>query len=114
MLRIGGGMLTCGGPCRGTVRSVTGVADVLRLMQMDLGEVILLMHAASATFVTPLFPLIRGVICTTGGATSHLAIVAREFNLSCVMAAHIDYGGGLDGGTVSFTEAGELYLEQEP
>jgi phosphoenolpyruvate-protein kinase (PTS system EI component) len=114
MLRIGGGMLTCGGACRGTLRRVSGVADVLRLMQTDLSGVILLTNAASATFVTPLFPLIRGIVCTTGGATSHIAIVAREFNLACVMAAGIDHDGELEGRMVGFTEDGTLYLEPEP
>jgi phosphoenolpyruvate-protein kinase (PTS system EI component) len=111
VLKIGAGMLTSGEGCRGTLRTIAGVADVLRLMQTDLGEVILLSRTASATFVTPLFSRIRGVICTTGGATSHLAIVAREFNLACVMATRIDYEGELEGRTVSIAAAGELYLE---
>lgn len=114
MLKIGAGMLTCGGACRGTLRRVSGVADVLRLMQSDVSGVILLTNAASATFVTPLFPLVRGIVCTTGGATSHIALIAREFNLSCLMAAQIDHTGELDGRTAGFTEDGTLYLEPEP
>jgi phosphoenolpyruvate-protein kinase (PTS system EI component) len=111
MLRIGGGMLTCGAPCRGTVRRAAGVQDVMRLMQTDLADVILLTDASSATFVTPLFPLLRGIVCTTGGATSHLAIVAREFSLTCVMAARIEFDGELEGRTISLGSDGTLYLE---
>jgi len=109
---IGSGMVTSGDGCCGTLRRVDSVADVLRLMQSDLADVILLTRAASATVVTPLFPRIRGVICTTGGSTSHLAIVAREFNLACVMATRIDYPDELDGRNVRFAADGAIYLDE--
>lgn len=112
MTIIGTGMVTSGDGGRGTLRLVNSVADVLRLMQSDLTEVILLTRAASATVVTPLFSLIHGVICTTGGPTSHLAIVAREFNLACVMAARIEYEGELDGRKVHFGADGAIYLDE--
>ena len=110
MRKIGQGMLTSGGECSGTLRVVDTIQDVLRLMKGDLSDVILYMKAASVTTATPLFAKIRGVLCTTGGATSHLAIVAREFDLPCVMACQIDGDHPGDGQTVSFNRSGEVFL----
>ena len=55
----------------------------------DLGETILLTESATATAVVPLLDRVRGLICTSGGITSHLAIVSREFGLSCIMGAEL-------------------------
>ncbi len=110
--RIGQGNVTSGAGCSGTVRVADEVADVLRLMQLDLTDAVLLTHSASATAVTPLFPRLRGVMCTTGGATSHLAIVAREFNLPCLMGAQFaEPSIDLDGRALSFDAHGGIFLQ---
>ena len=111
MVKIGYGNMTSGNECLGTLRVVEDVADVLRLMKEDLSATIVFTASASATIITPLFPKIKGVICTQGGATSHLAIVAREFDLACVMGSHIDYEGELDGSIIRFNTEGEIFLE---
>ncbi len=111
MNNIGQGNMTSGSECRGTIRVIEEVADVLRLMKEDLSDVIIFTRSASATVATPLFPRIKGVICSQGGATSHIAIVAREFNLGCIMGSQIDYEGELDGSKVNFNSDGEIFLE---
>lgn len=111
MRRIGKGLLTSGGACQGTLRAVESVQDVLRLMRDDLSDVILFMRSASVTTATPLFAKIKGVVCTAGGATSHLAIVAREFDLPCVMASELSCDAQLDGCKVAFNPEGEIFLE---
>ena len=111
MQKIGQGMLTSGGECTGTLRAVDSIQDVLRLMKGDLSDVILYMKTASATTATPLFAKIKGILCTAGGATSHLAIVAREFDLPCIMACEIHGDPPLDGRTVSFNQQGEVFLD---
>lgn len=111
MVQIGHGNSTSGKECQGTIRIIEDVADVLRLMKEELSNVVVFTRSASATVITPLFPRIKGVICTQGGATSHLAIVAREFDLACIMGSHIDYQGELDGCTVNFNPEGEIFLE---
>ncbi len=113
MKRIGRGQVTSGSECRGTVRMVQSVEDVLRLLKSDLSEVILLTDSASATTVTPLFAKIKGVICTSGGATSHLAIVAREFDLPCIMGSELNYNGPLEGKVLAFTPQGEILLDTQ-
>ncbi len=111
MKQIGKGMLTSGGNCEGTLRQVQTIQDVLKLMKGDLSDVILFMNTASATTATPLFAKIKGILCTAGGATSHLAIVAREFDLPCVMAGEINTNDTLDGRRVTFNSEGEIFLE---
>ena len=111
MKKIGHGIVTSGNGCKGVLRVVESVADVLRLLKEDISDVILLTPTASATIMTPLFPRIIGVICTTGGATSHVAIVAREFDLACVMGVQFQQEGNLDGCIVSINEHGEIFAE---
>ena len=111
MQKIGQGNVTSGQGCQGTLRVVESIPEVLQLMKEDLSEVVVFTREASATAVTPLFPKIKGVVCTLGGATSHLAIVAREFNLACIMGSNIDFDGELDGRTVNFNSDGEIFLE---
>jgi phosphoenolpyruvate-protein kinase (PTS system EI component) len=90
---------------------VESVADVLGLLKDDVSDVVLFTPTASATIMTPLFPRIKGLVCTTGGETSHVAIVAREFNLPCIMGSEIDYDGELDGCIVNFNQEGEIFFE---
>jgi phosphoenolpyruvate-protein kinase (PTS system EI component) len=111
MPKIGQGLLTSGRECQGTLRVVETIQDVLCLMREDLSEVILFMQSASATTATPLFAKIKGIVCTAGGATSHLAIVAREFDLPCVMATAMEYANALDGRRVSLNQKGEIFLD---
>lgn len=110
MQKIGHGTLTSGRSGGGTVRLVDTVQDVLRLMKTDLAETILLTTAASATAVIPLFSRVKGVICTAGGATSHLAIVAREFDLPCIMGSELPGARELDGKDIAFNDQGEIFL----
>ena len=111
MQKIGQGNVTSGQGCQGTLRVVESIPEVLQLMKEDLSEVVVFSREASATAVTPLFPKIKCVVGTLGGATSHLAIVAREFNLACIMGSNIDFDGELDGRTVNFNSDGEIFLE---
>ncbi len=111
MLKIGQGIVTSGSACQGVLRIVESVEDVLRLMKQDISATILLTPTASATIMTPLFPRIKGVVCNTGGATSHVAIVAREFDLACIMGVQFDLQGGLDGCVVSMNAEGEIFME---
>jgi phosphohistidine swiveling domain-containing protein len=110
MQKVGKGMLISGGECDGVLRVVETVQDVIGLMKTDVSNVILFTRSASATTVTPLFSRIRGVVCTAGGPTSHLAIVAREFDIPCVMASEIQYEGDLDLQNVTINKEGEIFL----
>lgn len=45
-----------------------------------------LVIAAARPEYTPLFRRACAVVCDTGGATSHAAIIAREYKVPCVVA----------------------------
>ncbi len=111
MSRIGRGLLTSGTECTGRLRAVETVQDVLALLKSDVSDTILFTRSASATAVTPLFARIKGIVCTSGGATSHLAIVAREFDLPCVMALEVENGAAVDNVLVRITAEGEVLSE---
>jgi phosphoenolpyruvate synthase/pyruvate phosphate dikinase len=95
----------------GTARYVSGVDVVMELMGTDLSETILLVPDASATNVGPLLAEASGIVCTSGGPTSHLALVAREFGLPCVVAATIDPSlAELDRRRIEVTPDGRIAL----
>ena len=80
-----------GGSVEGVLCRADDVQQVFTLMKRpDLEEVIRLTESASATAVVPLLAKVRGVVCRSGGMTSHLAIVAREFGLPCILGAELD------------------------
>jgi rifampicin phosphotransferase len=106
---LGSGRVVSGDGCEGIVRRADDVPAVLALMKdADLEEVILLCESASATAVVPLLAKVRGIICRSGGPTSHLAIVSREFGLAAVMGAEIAEPEALDGRRVRVTADGEI------
>ena len=111
MVKIGQGNVTSGQGCSGVLRVVESVADVMRLLKEDLSDTILLTPTASATIMTPLFPRIIGVLCTSGGPTSHVAIVAREFDLACVMGVEFDREVALDGCAITVDAEGGIFTE---
>lgn len=96
--KITQGLVASGAGCEGVIRRAAEVTEVLALMkEPDLSETILLTESATATAVVPLLSRVRGLVCTSGGITSHLAIVSREFGLPCVMAAPVDDPTALEG-----------------
>lgn len=108
---VGKGVPASGTGCEGVVRRATRVEEVFELLRdPQLEETILLSDTPSATAVVPLLPKVRGIICTTGGVTSHLAIVSREFGLSCLMAAELDDAAALEGKRVRIGEDGSIAL----
>jgi len=108
---IGQGRLVSGGRIEGTLARADDLQQVFGLMKRpDLGEVILLTASASATAVVPLLAKVRGVVCRSGGMTSHLAIVSREFGLPCIVGAEIEDPDGVDGQRVVLGEDGTISL----
>jgi phosphoenolpyruvate-protein kinase (PTS system EI component) len=107
--RVGSGIVASGGDVEGVVHQAKDVSDVFALLKSpELEQTILLADTPSATAIVPLLPRIRGVICTTGGVTSHLAIVSREFGLPCVMAAEIKDPDLLEGKQVRIGADGTI------
>ncbi len=106
---LGQGQLVSGAACEGEVRHADDVPQVLALLKHEnLGDVILLCESASATAVVPLLAKVKGIICRSGGTTSHLAIVSREFGLPAVIGAELAAGAELEGRRVRLGDDGEI------
>lgn len=107
----GKGQTVSGGEFEGILHRANAVRDVLELVKHpNLDDVILLTDSPSATAVVPLLAKVRGVICLSGGPTSHLAIVSREFALPCVMGADIPDPDQLQGQRIKVDAHGEITL----
>jgi phosphohistidine swiveling domain-containing protein len=107
--RLGRGLMVSGSACEGELRHADDVPQVLALVKREnLGDVILLCESASATAVVPLLAKVRGIVCRSGGPTSHLAIVSREFGLPAVMGAELDGHDELEGRRVRLGDEGEI------
>jgi phosphohistidine swiveling domain-containing protein len=73
------------------------IDDVLALYKDAAEGVIILKNTAGGTGIIPILTKISGIVCTEGGLSSHLAILAREFQIPCVVGTKINCGSGLDG-----------------
>ena len=51
------------------------------------------------TFLSPILPDLRAIVCTAGSRESHLAILSRESDVPCVLAAELS-GDIADGAAV--------------
>jgi len=90
MKKIGQG-LSCSSKTEveGKLIYIQSINDVVDLFDEAEGK-ICLVDAAGTTTLGPILSELTGVICTTGGAGSHLAIVSREFEIPCIM--NLDIG----------------------
>jgi phosphoenolpyruvate-protein kinase (PTS system EI component) len=61
------------------------IEDVIALFDKAQGKICLVDDAGTTT-LGPILSELSGVICTTGGPGSHLAIVSREFEIACIMS----------------------------
>jgi phosphohistidine swiveling domain-containing protein len=75
---------------RGTWRPMEGPDDVLELMDSGAEGQIVLVCDAGATFLSPIFHELAGIVCTGGTLRSHIGIVSREFQVPCIMGLTFD------------------------
>lgn len=113
MTTIGTGQVVSGKGAEGVLHTADKIEEVLSLMKRpDLDQVILLTESAAATAVVPLLAKVRGIVCRSGGMTSHLAIVSREFGLPCIVGAELDDPAAADGKRVQLMEDGSIRLTE--
>jgi len=87
-------------PVTGTCRHLASPDDVIALLDTGAEGVIALVRDAGATFLSPIFHELAGVVCTSGTRRSHIGIVSREFQLPCVMGAAFNGSEPADGAAV--------------
>jgi phosphohistidine swiveling domain-containing protein len=103
------GQVVSGTSGGGVLRRAEGPQDVLAIMRReDVAETIVVVDNAAATAIVPLLSAVSGVVCRTGGVTSHLAIVAREFGQLCVVGAKLDVETAPDGVRVEIDPDGSI------
>lgn len=84
---------------RGTARWFHDTSDVLSIDDDDLEETIAFVNKGGMTFLSPILPDLKAIVCTAGSRESHLAILSRESDVPCVLAAQLS-GEIADGDTV--------------
>lgn len=75
----------------GEVKYLDSPQDVIALVQSGtVADYILLVRGGTTTFLTPALSMgAIGVITMSGAPESHLGILSREFQIPCVMTAHL-------------------------
>lgn len=75
----------------GTVKYLSSPTDVIALIKSGkLQDHILLVRGGTTTFLAPALSMgAIGVITMSGAPESHLGILSREFQIPCVMTAHL-------------------------
>jgi len=100
LTEVGTGVnLFVAGEVRGVARWFNDTSDVLSIDDDDLEETIAFVNKGGMTFLSPILPDLRGIVCTAGSRESHLAILSREADVPCVVVANIT-GTVSDGDTV--------------
>jgi phosphohistidine swiveling domain-containing protein len=84
-----GSNLFAAGQIRGTARWFHNPGDVVGADEDDLPQLIGFVGKGGMTFLSPILAELKAVVCTAGSLESHLAILAREFEIPCVMGAEL-------------------------
>ncbi|GAB3392522.1 PEP-utilizing enzyme [Amycolatopsis echigonensis] len=77
------------GRVRGTARWFNDTSDVLSIDDDDLAGTIAFVSKGGMTFLSPILPDLKAIVCTAGSRESHLAILSRESDVPCVLAAEL-------------------------
>lgn len=87
------------GRIQGVARWFLAPADVVLACDDELPDVIAFVEGGGMTFLSPVISSVGAVVCTHGSLEAPLAILARELEVPCVMAADLAVDI-LDGETV--------------
>lgn len=78
------------GQMQGSVRWFHNPADVVSADEDELSKLIAFVSKGGMTFLSPILAEVKAVVCTAGSLESPLAILAREFEIPCVMGTRLD------------------------
>jgi phosphohistidine swiveling domain-containing protein len=94
-------------------RELPEVLELLSTIDNPASETILWISTPIVTLVAPVMERLKGVICPSGGATSHVAIVARELGMACVTQLHVEDIDALSGRRLRLRRDGSVWLYTE-
>jgi len=72
----------------GEIVYIQSIEDVINLFDNAEGKICLVKDSGTTT-LGPILPDVAGILCTSGSAGSHLAIVSREFEIPCIMSIRL-------------------------
>ena len=99
---------------KGIWQRLEGPEDVLTYLENENTEgVIAVIRDAGATFLSPIFEDLTGVICTGGTIRSHIGIISREFQIPGVVAAEL-FHEPEDGTEIEIDGTGEFGIIRLP
>ncbi len=81
---VGRGTGVNGGALRG-VAAFSSSPEALRRLRLEQGLPVILLRKSASTDDVSLMPEVGGILTSTGGATSHAAILAQKFGLTAVV-----------------------------
>jgi hypothetical protein len=97
---------------RGTVAVVSELPDVLALLgRPDLPDTLLWVPEPVVTLVAPVMEQVGAILCASGGPAAHVAIVARELDLACLMQCRLGDGEEIGGATLVIAADGTISRE---
>lgn len=73
----------------GSARWFETPADVVLADIDQLHETVAFVRQPGVAFLAPILGHLRGVVCTIGSVNSHLALVALQYGLPCIMGADL-------------------------
>ncbi len=103
--------LFAAGKFSGSARWFHNPADVVGADEDELPGLIAFVGKGGMTFLSPILAEVKAVVCTAGSLESHLAILAREFEVPCVMGAELtgDVADG-DGVVLDLTDDSQALI----
>ncbi|OGE86037.1 MAG: hypothetical protein A3J48_03325 [Candidatus Doudnabacteria bacterium RIFCSPHIGHO2_02_FULL_46_11] len=109
-MKIVKGITASSGVAKG---SALVIKDPMQATSVSAGNYIVV-----APYTTPLLNIIllnaKGIVCETGGMTTHAAIISRELNIPCVMSAQGIMNQVQNGQIVEIkAESGEVIIYDE-
>lgn len=89
---VGSGRLVSGGGAEGSggrFVALIGVEDLMKAMDDGDDQLIAYVESPNVTMIAPVSHRLAGIVCVTGDELAHIAIVARELGVPCVVEAEL-------------------------
>ncbi|HVW70744.1 MAG TPA: PEP-utilizing enzyme [Steroidobacteraceae bacterium] len=100
-IEIGSGLFASQpGDVEGPVRVVIGLKAIVEWMRESEGEPsIIVTNVAGGSAVSTIIRRAKAIVSTIGGPNSHIVVVARDYNVPCIVGAGSLDPGALQNGT---------------
>lgn len=113
--RVGGGRMVSGGsePAHGRFVALLDVGDLLRVIDAGEDSLIAYLEHPNVTMMATIESRLNAIVCANGDEQAHVAIIARELGLPCVVQLQLDGSEleRLEGHRVTLDPDGSLVLD---